>query len=101
MHTDDLILISVDDHVIEPPDLFDAHLPDDLKDRAPKIVRRSDGSDVWRFGDVEVPNLALNASSRMKLPLVTISAELMVARLSLITKIGCLPESVSVPPSNT
>jgi len=61
MHIDDLILISVDDHVIEPPDLFDAHLPDDLKDRAPKIVRRADGSDVWRFGDVEVPNLALNA----------------------------------------
>ena len=27
MHIDDLILISVDDHVVEPPDMFDGHIP--------------------------------------------------------------------------
>lgn len=58
---EDLILISVDDHIIEPPDLFDAHLPAKYKDDAPRIVRREDGADVWRFGGVEVPNVALNA----------------------------------------
>src|SRR5436305_10483017 len=27
MHLEDLILVSVDDHVVEPPNLFDNHLP--------------------------------------------------------------------------
>ena len=27
MHIDDLILISVDDHVVEPPDMFDGSHP--------------------------------------------------------------------------
>ncbi|MCY3634904.1 MAG: amidohydrolase family protein [bacterium] len=58
---EELTLISVDDHIIEPPDLFDAHLPERFKAEAPRIVRRDDGADVWRFGDVEVPNVALNA----------------------------------------
>ncbi|MDE0580257.1 MAG: amidohydrolase family protein [bacterium] len=58
---EELILISVDDHIIEPPDLFDAHLPERYKANAPRIVRRDDGADVWRFGKVEVPNVALNA----------------------------------------
>jgi hypothetical protein len=26
MHIDDLILVSVDDHVIEPPDVFEGHI---------------------------------------------------------------------------
>ena len=58
---EDLTLISVDDHIIEPPDMFDAHLPERYKADAPHIVRRDDGADVWRFGEVEVPNVALNA----------------------------------------
>ncbi|MDH4148191.1 MAG: amidohydrolase, partial [Acidimicrobiia bacterium] len=61
MAANDLILISVDDHIIEPPDLFDGHLPARYRDEAPRIVRRDDGADVWRFGEVEVPNVALNA----------------------------------------
>ena len=28
MRTEDLILVSVDDHVVEPPTLFDNHLPE-------------------------------------------------------------------------
>ena len=58
---EDLILISVDDHIIEPPDLFEGHLPERYSSEAPRIVRRDDGADVWRFGEVEVPNVALNA----------------------------------------
>ena len=61
VNAEDLILISVDDHIIEPPDLFDGHLPERYKADAPRIVRRDDGADVWRFGEVEVPNVALNA----------------------------------------
>ncbi len=58
---DDLILISVDDHLIEPPDVFVNHLPAAYLDRAPKLTRRSDGSDVWVFGEAVIENSALNA----------------------------------------
>jgi len=58
---DDLILISVDDHIIEPPDMFAGHLPAKYKDDAPRLVHADDGTDVWKFRDVTVPNVALNA----------------------------------------
>ncbi|MER5516520.1 amidohydrolase family protein [Streptomyces sp. NPDC002763] len=61
MNKDDLILISVDDHVIEPPDIFVNHLPKRYLDDAPKLVHREDGSDVWQFRDNTVGNAALNA----------------------------------------
>ena len=28
MRIEDMILISVDDHVVEPPDMFERHIPD-------------------------------------------------------------------------
>jgi len=46
MRTEDLILVSVDDHVVEPPGMFDRHLPDRWKEHAPKAVRKDDGTDV-------------------------------------------------------
>ena len=58
---DDLILISVDDHIIEPPDLFVHHLAAGYRDRAPKLVRNDEGSDVWTFGQVVMETAALNA----------------------------------------
>lgn len=61
MKTEDLIIVSVDDHVIEPPDMFDNHLPARYADLAPKIVHKDDGTDVWQFGDIEIPNIGLNA----------------------------------------
>jgi predicted TIM-barrel fold metal-dependent hydrolase len=61
MQPDDLILVSVDDHVVEPPTLFDKHLPDKWKDLAPKSVRKPEGNDVWVYEGVEIPNIGLNA----------------------------------------
>jgi predicted TIM-barrel fold metal-dependent hydrolase len=58
---DDLILISVDDHLIEPPDLFAGHLDARYLDRAPKLVRNDEGSDVWQFGQLVMETAALNA----------------------------------------
>jgi len=58
---DDMILVSVDDHVVEPPDMWEGRLPERWKDRAPKLVRKSDGSDVWVFEGQQVPNIGLNA----------------------------------------
>jgi predicted TIM-barrel fold metal-dependent hydrolase len=61
MNRDDMILISVDDHIIEPPDMFVNHLPSKYLDDAPRLVHREDGTDVWTFRDVVIPNAALNA----------------------------------------
>jgi predicted TIM-barrel fold metal-dependent hydrolase len=61
MNADDLIMISVDDHVVEPPDLFREHIPARYADLAPKVVRREDGSDVWMFNGSAIPNIGLNA----------------------------------------
>jgi len=58
---DDLILISVDDHLIEPPDLFVNHLPAKHLDRAPKLERNAEGSDVWVFNGIAMETVALNA----------------------------------------
>jgi predicted TIM-barrel fold metal-dependent hydrolase len=58
---DDLILISVDDHIIEPPDLFTHHLDAKYLDRAPTLTRNDEGSDVWTFGKVVMETAALNA----------------------------------------
>jgi predicted TIM-barrel fold metal-dependent hydrolase len=61
MRIEDMILVSVDDHVVEPPDLFDRHLPDRWRGVAPHVVRREDGSDVWAYDGKEIPNIGLNA----------------------------------------
>jgi len=61
MQRDDMILVSVDDHVVEPPDLFEHHLTDAWKSRAPRVVRKKDGSDVWLFEGQQLPNIGLNA----------------------------------------
>ncbi|MCK9926315.1 amidohydrolase [Frankia sp. Mgl5] len=61
MQAEDLILISVDDHLIEPPDLFAGRLPARFADAAPRVVRRPDGSDVWTFNGAVIPNIGLNA----------------------------------------
>ena len=38
MNPDDVILISVDDHIAEPETMFDAHVPAKYKDKAPRVV---------------------------------------------------------------
>ena len=48
----DLIIVSVDDHIVEPPDMFKQHVPAQLKDKAPKYVIEANGDGYWSF---EVP----------------------------------------------
>lgn len=47
MQPDDLILVSVDDHLVEPPDLFEGRLPAAMAEQAPRVVHQDDGTDVW------------------------------------------------------
>lgn len=54
-------VISVDDHVVEPPHAFEGRLPAHLADRAPKVVTRADGSEAWVFEGQELPNVGFNA----------------------------------------
>jgi predicted TIM-barrel fold metal-dependent hydrolase len=60
MRVEDLVLVSVDDHLIEPPDLFANHLPARYLDSAPHIVQEN-GTDTWVFGDAKAPSIGLNA----------------------------------------
>jgi predicted TIM-barrel fold metal-dependent hydrolase len=60
MKMNDLILVSVDDHVIEPPGMFDDFLPAKYADRAPRVVS-DEISDKWVFGEGESRNAGLNA----------------------------------------
>ncbi|MDP9167111.1 MAG: amidohydrolase [Actinomycetota bacterium] len=61
MNKNEMILISVDDHIIEPPDMFKNHLPAKYLDDAPRLVHNPDGSDTWQFRETVIPNVALNA----------------------------------------
>ena len=38
MNLEDMILVSVDDHIIEPANVFENHMPAKFADRAPKLV---------------------------------------------------------------
>ncbi|HEY1466314.1 MAG TPA: amidohydrolase, partial [Acidimicrobiales bacterium] len=74
-------IISVDDHVIEPADLWTSRLPATYADRAPRIVRQKlkigqstggagtwieaedgDWGDVWHYEDVRAPMIQLFAA---------------------------------------
>jgi len=61
MKTEDMIIISVDDHIVEPPEMFDHHVPAALKDQAPKYVVQPNGDGFWTFEDRKVANIGLNA----------------------------------------
>ena len=61
MKAEDLILVSVDDHLVEPPSVFEGRLPAKFTDAAPHVERREDGSDVWMFNGTVIPNVGLNA----------------------------------------
>ena len=61
MQLEDMVLVSVDDHVVEPPHLFDDRLPARYVDLAPKFVTREDGTNAWQYEDEVIGNVALNA----------------------------------------
>jgi predicted TIM-barrel fold metal-dependent hydrolase len=61
MDVNELILVSVDDHVIEPPHLFADRLPARYVDDAPRLITRADGTMAWVYEGQELPNVALNA----------------------------------------
>ncbi len=61
MKADDMILISVDDHIAEPADMFDAHVPTKYRHLAPRVETGGHGFQQWWYGDKKGRNLGLNA----------------------------------------
>lgn len=60
MKLEDLILVSVDDHAIEPPNAFERHMPAKYKGRHPK-VEQIKGRDVWVFEERATGYMGLNS----------------------------------------
>jgi predicted TIM-barrel fold metal-dependent hydrolase len=61
MKIEDMVLVSTDDHVIEPPHLFDGRLPAKFQDKAPQFAVRDDGTFAWTYERMEIPNPAVQA----------------------------------------
>ena len=62
VNVDDMVILSIDDHTIEPPDLFANHLPASYRDRAPRLVSNAEGKERWEFEGKEFGVFALNAT---------------------------------------
>lgn len=61
MRLEEMILASVDAHVVEPPDLFDRHRPARCKARALDVRRLPDGIGVWVLEKRPLADMGLNA----------------------------------------
>ncbi len=54
-------VISVDDHLVEPPDMFEGRLPSRFADLAPKIIENDQGHQVWEFDGAVYTQVGMNA----------------------------------------
>jgi predicted TIM-barrel fold metal-dependent hydrolase len=54
-------IISVDDHVVEPPHVFERYLPKALRERGPRIVETKEGHEVWAFDGGYHTQVGMNA----------------------------------------
>jgi len=54
-------VISVDDHVVEPPDAFAGRFPKKFADDEPRIVPTDDGGEAWVWQGQILPNVGFNA----------------------------------------
>jgi predicted TIM-barrel fold metal-dependent hydrolase len=61
MQMNDMVLISVDDHISEPPDLFKKHLSGDDLASAPQLMTAPSGTNYWEYQGMKMPSIGLNA----------------------------------------
>ena len=62
-------VISVDDHLVEPPDMFEGRLPSSLQPRAPHIAE-VDGKQIWEFDGGLYTQVGMNALAGRRLETV-------------------------------
>jgi len=65
-------IISVDDHLVEPPHMFEGRLPAGLQDRAPRVVEDDHGHEVWEFEGERHFQVGQNAVAGRRLETVKI-----------------------------
>ncbi|HEV7865397.1 MAG TPA: amidohydrolase family protein, partial [Acidimicrobiia bacterium] len=53
-------LISVDDHILEPPDIWQKRVAAKHRDAAPRIIS-DNGVEYWQFEDKRIPTIGLSA----------------------------------------
>ena len=61
MQMNDMVIVSVDDHVSEPADMFDRHLTGEALATAPKLKQTETGTDYWEYQGMKMPSVGLNA----------------------------------------
>src|SRR4051812_2852520 len=54
-------IVSADDHVVEPPDIFDGRFSRRFADVAPRVVDTEGGGQAWLWLDQVLPNIGFNA----------------------------------------
>jgi predicted TIM-barrel fold metal-dependent hydrolase len=57
----DLVIISVDDHISEPPGMFDKHLSGEALATAPQFKTNAQGANFWEYQGQKMPSIGLNA----------------------------------------
>ena len=57
----DMVVISTDDHICEPPTLFDNQLSGELLASAPKFKSDKQGKNFWQYQGYIRPSVGLNA----------------------------------------
>lgn len=61
MKMSDLVIVSVDDHISEPPDMFNRHLTGDDLATAPKFHTSPTGANYWTYQGMTMTSVGLNA----------------------------------------
>ena len=61
MRMEDMVIISVDDHITEPGDVFDNQLSGEAYATAPKLKAKSNGTNFWDYQGMKIQSVALNA----------------------------------------
>jgi len=59
-------VISVDDHLVEPPDMFEGRVPAKYAALAPRIVENELGHQLWEFDGERYTQVAMNAVAGRK-----------------------------------
>src|SRR5271156_3512432 len=66
MNIEDMILVSVDDHTIEPADVFVGRVPEKYRAEAPRVVNYTNGEQRWVFEGRPMFTLAASAVAGRK-----------------------------------
>jgi len=61
MKMNDMVIVSVDDHIIEPPDMFETQLKGDALATAPQHLEAEDGSNYWEYQGIKKPYVGIGA----------------------------------------